>query len=274
MSVQATSWVIKHSPHKGSELLCLIMISDHASPDGTNAYPSIKTLAAECRMSERQVTRIVHRLEESGAISVDRSSGRTAHVYTVNMSGLETVNIDTLSGLNDDKKSGLRRKPTLTNRASNPDTLTRNPDILDANPDILALDSNRNARVEPIEPFNPVEPSGGSRAREQPHDLVAAYLSVIGKQKGDLAPAFVSASYGHCEWLLAQGFGAERFRRFLLYRKSRNRSMEWRWIREDIMQWEADGEPDGSQRPSPLEPPPRAYDVVELPNGITYNRYR
>lgn len=129
MSVQATSWVIKHSPHKGSELLCLIMIADHASPDGTNAYPSIKTLAAECRMSERQVTRIVQRLEASGAISVDRSSGRVSHMYTVNMSGLETVNIDTLSVSNVDKVSGSRRKSTLTNPSPNPDKLDANPDI-------------------------------------------------------------------------------------------------------------------------------------------------
>jgi AraC-like DNA-binding protein len=62
------SWVIGHSPHGGSELLCLLMVANHAHADGTGAYPSVATLAAECRMSARQVTRLLHRLQDSGAL--------------------------------------------------------------------------------------------------------------------------------------------------------------------------------------------------------------
>jgi len=68
-------WVIEHSPHKGSELLCLLMVANHAHADGTGAYMSEVTLARECRMSVRQIRRILNRLKASGALRVDHLQG-------------------------------------------------------------------------------------------------------------------------------------------------------------------------------------------------------
>ena len=116
MSVQATSFVIENSKHKGSALLCLIMIANHAHADGTNAFPSIHTLAKECRMSERQIARIITELEASGELKVERSAGKKPHAYAVKM----TTNPDKLSRFNPDKMSSLGCS-TLTSCHSNPD---------------------------------------------------------------------------------------------------------------------------------------------------------
>lgn len=73
MSWQATTHVVDHSKHKGSALLLLIMVANHAHSDGTGAYPSIATLATETRMSERQVRRNLRVLEESGELMLCKS---------------------------------------------------------------------------------------------------------------------------------------------------------------------------------------------------------
>lgn len=101
------SWVIAHSPHKGADLLCLLMVANHAHADGSGAFPSVPTLAAECRMSARQIVRILRRLETSGALLLARGAGpRGSHLMTVVMDvGAPVVSAtpDILSG---DKTSG------------------------------------------------------------------------------------------------------------------------------------------------------------------------
>src|SRR5277367_5324791 len=62
LSWQAASFVTEHSKHKGSYLLTLIMIANHAHADGTGAWPSIATLAKETRMSERGVQYCLQKL--------------------------------------------------------------------------------------------------------------------------------------------------------------------------------------------------------------------
>lgn len=62
MSVQAISWVIEHSRHKGNSFVVLLMIANHARSDGTGAWPSVKTIAREARVSERTVQRTIKRL--------------------------------------------------------------------------------------------------------------------------------------------------------------------------------------------------------------------
>jgi hypothetical protein len=60
------------------------MIANHAHADGTGAYPSIETLARECRMSERQIKRIIPLLAQSGELRVEPDKGpRGAHLYTI-----------------------------------------------------------------------------------------------------------------------------------------------------------------------------------------------
>lgn len=62
MSVQAISWVIDHSKHKGNTFVVLLMIANHAKSDGTGAWPSVQTICKESRLSRRTVQRCVNRL--------------------------------------------------------------------------------------------------------------------------------------------------------------------------------------------------------------------
>lgn len=62
VSVQAISWVIESSKHKGNSFVVLLMIANHARSDGTGAWPSVKTIAKESRVAERTVQRTIKRL--------------------------------------------------------------------------------------------------------------------------------------------------------------------------------------------------------------------
>ena len=73
MSVTAVTWVLQFSDERLGNRLVLIALADHAHSDGSNAFPSVKTIAREARMSERNVQRALRALEQSGAI---RSCGR------------------------------------------------------------------------------------------------------------------------------------------------------------------------------------------------------
>jgi Helix-turn-helix domain len=84
MSVQAMSWVIEKSAQKGSNLLVLLMIANHAHTDGRGAYPAITTLAAEARLTERAVQYILAKLESSSELVIERDAGpRGTHLYSL-----------------------------------------------------------------------------------------------------------------------------------------------------------------------------------------------
>lgn len=85
MSVEVMNWVWKHSPTKGSELLLLLAIADAANDDGTNAYPSTRTLARKTRLDTRTVQRIVRKLVTEGHIGVSERGGRESNRYAVLM---------------------------------------------------------------------------------------------------------------------------------------------------------------------------------------------
>src|ERR1039458_10597198 len=72
MSNEAQAWVGQKSKAKGSELLVLYIIANHAHPDGSGSWPSVRTIAAESKMSERGVRYIIERLEGLGDIEVER----------------------------------------------------------------------------------------------------------------------------------------------------------------------------------------------------------
>lgn len=75
MSWQAATFVTQNSKHKGSYLLTLLMIANHAHADGTGAWPSIATLAKETRLSERGVQYCIQKLKESGELGVIPDGG-------------------------------------------------------------------------------------------------------------------------------------------------------------------------------------------------------
>lgn len=77
------AWVIEHSQQTGIGFVTLLMIANHANAEGKKAFPSMKTLAKECRLSLRTIQRTIIKLEASGELEVDRSSGRASHSYSL-----------------------------------------------------------------------------------------------------------------------------------------------------------------------------------------------
>lgn len=97
------AWVIEHSQQTGIGFVTLLMIANHANAEGGRSFPSMKTLARECRLSLRTIQRTVLKLEKSGELAVDRSSGRASHCYSlplmsnvVTQSTLKGSNVDTV----------------------------------------------------------------------------------------------------------------------------------------------------------------------------------
>lgn len=84
MSIKVTSWVWENSKAKGSALLLLLAIADHAHDDGDNAYPSVETLTAKCRQSERNTQRLLRELEKAGEIVIkDQAGPHGCNVYQI-----------------------------------------------------------------------------------------------------------------------------------------------------------------------------------------------
>lgn len=75
LSVQAISWVLKHSKSIRGCRLILLSIANYAKDDGTGAWPSLRTLGKEARLSERQVRYCLRRLEKSGELHTGREKG-------------------------------------------------------------------------------------------------------------------------------------------------------------------------------------------------------
>lgn len=76
MSVEAISWALnlapvpsdRNGPSSGCKFV-LVGLANHAGPDGTGAFPSVRTLMRYTGLSERTVRACLGRLEASGIIS-------------------------------------------------------------------------------------------------------------------------------------------------------------------------------------------------------------
>jgi hypothetical protein len=94
MSIYVMSRVWAGSRHKGGALLLMLALADFAHDDGTNAYPSIATLARKTRMSDRQVQRLIQQCEKSGELLAQRSTdGRSSTLYTIGLDALSVTGV-------------------------------------------------------------------------------------------------------------------------------------------------------------------------------------
>ena len=94
MSIRVLNWVWANSAQKGSALLLLLAIADHAHDDGGGAYPSIQTLATKTRLTSRAVQVLLKKLEASGELRIERRSGpHRVNTYAIPMRA-ETANPD------------------------------------------------------------------------------------------------------------------------------------------------------------------------------------
>lgn len=111
MSIKAMSWVWEESPASGAALLLLLAIADHAADDGSNAYPSIKTLMRKTRMSRSSVFRALKELVDYGWLRIESHGvGRDTSHYRIVMEDFGGVNLTPLES-HPDTSSGVRLTP-------------------------------------------------------------------------------------------------------------------------------------------------------------------
>lgn len=80
---------------KDGTLLVLLRLADYANNEGV-CWPSIPRVAEFCRMSERQVQRILRTLESEGVVSVSQRGERhQCSIYTINVAWLGRVTLAT-----------------------------------------------------------------------------------------------------------------------------------------------------------------------------------
>ena len=85
MSVHVLSWVLRYSEERLGNRLVLLVLADHAHEDGTEARPSVATIAREARLSERQVQYALRHLQATGAIEDEGEGPKGVRVYRVTM---------------------------------------------------------------------------------------------------------------------------------------------------------------------------------------------
>jgi predicted transcriptional regulator len=98
MSIRVMTWLWENSPASGTDLLVMLAIADNADDSGGNAWPSMRTLARKCRISERSVQRAIRSLQAAGLLMIEESAGRSGtHRFTVDMTkGRQLVTPDNL----------------------------------------------------------------------------------------------------------------------------------------------------------------------------------
>jgi hypothetical protein len=120
-----------------TEKMVLLVIADHASDDGTEAWPSQATIAKKASVSIRTVQRAVNTLVEKGFVYMQKGAGGSAtcredrrpHKYTINLSVLRGDATTTRKSRGDaDDLDGATITPS-TGRLSRPMNLPSEPSL-------------------------------------------------------------------------------------------------------------------------------------------------
>ena len=83
MAWQVVEHVVEHSQHSGTRLNMLIMISRYANAKTGVCWPSMTTLAKDCRVRERRARGLVSELVKSGELAKTNRRGRSAILQVV-----------------------------------------------------------------------------------------------------------------------------------------------------------------------------------------------
>ena len=95
-----------------SEKMVLLVIADHASDEGDNAWPSQRTIAERASCTIRTVQRCVNNLVKAGYLTMEKGAGGSATCRDDRRPHLYTINLAKLRG---DK---MTRRPKDSNEAS------------------------------------------------------------------------------------------------------------------------------------------------------------
>lgn len=226
------TWVIDNSKQTGLGFVTLLMIANHANAEGRQAFPSMKTLARECRTSLRSVQRVVLKLERSGELGVHRSSGRTSHSYSLPL----MPNVDTVSTLPthqrrqpDHVKSVERRHPDHVDNSERGHTGHVKP----INVDTVGFNVDIAMSTEPINHKEKKEPS--------------AHAELISFHAGFLdGPIPDQGAQGKAVKTLLENYSTQDCRNYYLHLRGqewRDTPVTWLTVKHGIGDWLARGRP-------------------------------
>lgn len=130
MSVDVSGWVLRHSPTTGTDRLVLLVLADAADSDGTNAWPSLDTIAQRANVNRRTAQRSLRRLDDDGHIAIESNVGgpvdaradRRPNRYTVLMRGGARTAPSDETGRRTDRPAGDHGAALATSRGGPDDT--------------------------------------------------------------------------------------------------------------------------------------------------------
>jgi hypothetical protein len=115
VSIKVQSYVWEHSKAKGSALLLLLAIADHAHDDGKGAYPGLERLANKCRQTVRNTQILIRKLEEIGELGVSYGTGpHGTNEYTIPMGGENFSPLKTSAPEGEKQVHQISPEPSLT----------------------------------------------------------------------------------------------------------------------------------------------------------------
>lgn len=93
MSVVASTWAWKVTGLHQTEKLALLALADWSDDDGVS-FPSLKKLAAKVETSQRNIIRVVHKLEDKGLLVIKKrpaaNGDHYSNQYHLSMDGVVT----------------------------------------------------------------------------------------------------------------------------------------------------------------------------------------
>jgi hypothetical protein len=107
------SAVWRHTSTRLAGRLVLLALADYAHDDGSNAFPSVDSLARKAGVSTRQVQRALRDIEAAGEIERQGTHASGTTIWRITLPGLGVTNRrgDNLSGVTNHAGTGDRMSP-------------------------------------------------------------------------------------------------------------------------------------------------------------------
>lgn len=133
VSIKVASAVWAHSTHRLGTLLVLLYLADCAHDDGTSVYPSVSSMMANTRLSERGVQTALSALIKSGELERDGLGPHNVNRYRVRIDrlrGAKSAGVQSLRGAEPDVQEVQIPTETPAKIAPNPlENRKREPSI-------------------------------------------------------------------------------------------------------------------------------------------------
>ena len=146
MAIEVMVWVLEQDRNiTTNEKFVLLGIANHSRPDGTNAFPSLDTLARYTLLSRSTVQRCIKELLKKGFLTYEPGGGRKSNTYIVTMKYARVAHLEVLEGGQSDTPTGSGSDPAA-----------------ESSPDLAAGSGSDQGTV--IEPFSTeIEPRAKKR---------------------------------------------------------------------------------------------------------------